>query len=83
MADAIETVSGHLAAIDVHDNRGRADDHLVPFDGLIDWPSALTTMQKVGYDGALTFELAARGSTKDTLARAREARRKMEDLLEP
>ena len=40
-------------------------------------------MQKVGYDGALTFELAARGSTKDTLARAREARRKMEDLLEP
>ena len=83
VADAIETVSGHLAAIDVHDNRGRADDHLVPFDGLIDWPSALTTMQKVGYDGALTFELAARGSTKDTLARAREARRKMEDLLEP
>jgi len=83
VADAIETVSGHLAAIDVHDNRGRADDHLVPFDGLIDWPSALTTMQKVGYDDALTFELAARGSTKDTLARAREARRKMEDLLEP
>jgi len=46
VADAIETVSGHLAAIDVHDNRGRADDHLVPFDGLIDWPSALTTRPK-------------------------------------
>ena len=81
VADAIEMVSGHLAAVDVHDNRGRADDHLVPFDGVIDWPSALTTLQKVGYDGALTFELSARGSTKDTLARAREARRKMEDLL--
>src|SRR5204862_5481203 len=51
--DAIETVSGHLVAVDVHDNRGRSDDHLVPFDGAIDWPSALTTMQKVGYDGAL------------------------------
>jgi sugar phosphate isomerase/epimerase len=81
VADAIEIVSGHLAAIDVHDNRGRVDDHLVPFDGVIDWPSALTTMQKVGYDGALTFELQARGSTKDTLARARDARRRFESLM--
>jgi len=82
VADAIETVSGHLMAMDVHDNRGRADEHLVPFDGAIDWPSALTTVQKVGYDGAVTFELSARGSTKDMLARARQARRRMEGLLD-
>ena len=81
VADAIETVSGHLVAIDVHDNRGRADDHLVPFDGAIDWPSALTTLQKVGYDGPVAFELSARGSTKDTLARAKQARRRMDDLM--
>ena len=81
VADAIETVSGHLIAVDVHDNRGRADDHLVPFDGAIDWPSALTTMQKVGYDGPVTFELSGRGSTKDTLARAKQARRRMNDLM--
>jgi sugar phosphate isomerase/epimerase len=81
VADAIELVSGHLAAMDVHDNRGRGDDHLVPVDGAIDWPSALTTVQKVGYDGALTLELSSRGATKDTLARARDARRRMESLM--
>jgi len=81
VADAIETVSGHLMAVDLHDNRGRADEHLVPFDGVIDWPSALTTVQKVGYDGALTFELSTRGSTKDTLARARQARGTIEGLM--
>ena len=81
VADAIETVSGHLMAIDIHDNRGRADEHLVPFDGAIDWPSALTTVQKVGYDGPITFELSARGSTKDTLARARQARLKFQGLM--
>jgi sugar phosphate isomerase/epimerase len=80
VADAIEAVSGHLAALDVHDNRGRADDHLVPFDGTIDWPAVLTTVQKVGYDGAMTFELSTRGSTKDTLARARTARKRIEEL---
>ena len=81
VTDTIEVVSGHLIATHLHDNRGRSDDHLVPFDGVIDWPSALTTVRKVGYDGALTFELSARGSTKDTLARARDARRRMEALL--
>ena len=33
LIDAIETVSEHLVTTHVHDNRGRADDHLVPFEG--------------------------------------------------
>ena len=81
VADAIELVSGHLAAVDIHDNRGRSDDHLVPFEGVIDWPSVLTTIQKVGYDGPLTFEPAPRGAPKDTLARARDASRRLELLM--
>ena len=81
VAEAIELVSGHLFAVDVHDNRGRSDDHLVPFEGAIDWASTLTTVQKVGYDGALTFEPALRGAAKDTLARAREARRRLDALM--
>jgi sugar phosphate isomerase/epimerase len=79
--DAIETVSEHLIAIDLHDNRGTTDDHLVPFEGTIDWPGALTAIQKVGYDGPFMLELGFRGATKDTLARARSARQKMEKLL--
>jgi sugar phosphate isomerase/epimerase len=65
----------------VHDNGGRTDDHLVPFDGTIDWPAALTAVQKVGYEGTLMLEIAARGSAKDTLVRAQRARQKMERLL--
>jgi sugar phosphate isomerase/epimerase len=81
LVDAIETVSEHLLTTHVHDNRGRTDDHLVPFDGTIDWPSALTAIQKVGYDGALVLEIAAHGSAKDTLAKARKARARMETML--
>jgi sugar phosphate isomerase/epimerase len=82
LLDAIETVSEHLITTHVHDNRGRADDHLVPFEGTIDWPAALTAIQKVGYEGPLMLEVAAHGSAKDTLARARKARQRMERLLE-
>jgi sugar phosphate isomerase/epimerase len=81
VGDAIEVAAGHLLAIDVHDNRGRSDEHLVPFDGAIDWPAALTAVQKVGYDGALTFELSPRGSPKEALARARQARTRMDKLM--
>jgi sugar phosphate isomerase/epimerase len=81
LVEAIETVSGHLITTHVHDNRGRTDDHLVPFDGTIDWPSALTAIQKVGYDGTLLFEIAAHGSPTDTLRRARKARERIERLL--
>ena len=66
LIDAIETVSEHFVTAHVHDNRGRSDDHLVPFEGTIDWPSALTAVQKVGYEGPLIFEMGAHGSTKDT-----------------
>ena len=81
LVDAIETVSEHFITVHVHDNRGRADDHLVPFEGTIDWPAALTAIQKVGYDGPLMFEMAPQGSAKDTLARAQKARLKMEKML--
>jgi sugar phosphate isomerase/epimerase len=81
LLDAIETVSGHLIATHVHDNRGRTDDHLVPFEGTIEWPAAMTAVQKVGYDQTLLFEIAANGSPKETLARAQKARAKLERML--
>jgi sugar phosphate isomerase/epimerase len=81
LVDAIETVSEHFVSAHVHDNRGRTDDHLVPFEGTIDWPAALTAIQKVGYEGPLMFEIAAHGSAKETLARAQTARQRMEKVL--
>ena len=81
VADAIETVSEHLLAVHVHDNQRRADEHLVPFKGSIDWAGALTALQKVGYDGTMTLELAPQGSTRETLAAASDARRRLERYL--
>src|SRR5438094_1104742 len=49
--DAIETAAEHLITTHVHDNNGRTDDHLAPFEGRIDWNAALVTMQKIGYEG--------------------------------
>jgi len=79
--DAIETVSEHLIATHVHDNHRRADEHLVPYRGAIDWDAALTSMQKIGYDGTYLMELANTGTPGAVLDEARRARERFEKAL--
>jgi sugar phosphate isomerase/epimerase len=79
--DAIETAAEHLIATHVHDNHGRADDHLVPYQGSIDWDSALVTMQKIGYEGLYLMELANTSSPTAVLEEARRARQRFEKAL--
>ncbi len=56
--EAVERLGGHIITTHIHDNRGRTDDHLVPFDGTIDWTATLVALSKVGYAGPLDFRVA-------------------------
>ena len=62
LVDAIETVSEHLIAVDVHDNHGRTDDHLVPFEGTIDWAG--------GADGGAEGRLRRAADVRDRRTRS-------------
>jgi sugar phosphate isomerase/epimerase len=81
VVDAIETAAEHLITTHVHDNRGRSDDHLVPYLGSIPWDAALVSMQKIGYEGTYMMEVASTGSTADVLEEARRARQRFERTL--
>ena len=81
VVDAIETVAEHLISTHVHDNGGAKDEHLVPFDGKINWDRALMTMQKVGYDGTYLMELANHSTPDEVLQKAQVARKKFDKLL--
>lgn len=83
VVEAVETASGHLTTTHVHDNGGKTDDHLVPFEGGIPWDSALMAVQKIGFEGAFVFELAYSADARQTLERAQRARRRFEALLTP
>jgi sugar phosphate isomerase/epimerase len=69
LVDALEVVAEHLSAA------------RLPIDSGIDWAPALTTVQKIGYDGPLIFNGEARGSAKEILGRAKATREKMERWL--
>lgn len=78
LAEAIECVSGHLWTTHVHDNRGRDDDHLVPFSGTINWDTAIVETQKIGYDGVLMLEVADTGDPVAVLQESAKARQRLE-----
>jgi len=80
--EAAEALSGHVITTHVHDNRGTLDNHLVPFQGNIDWPATLTAMWKVGYAGPLMFEVADHGDAAGVLARTVGARTRLQAILD-
>lgn len=81
VVDQIEIVAEHLVTTHVHDNAGKKDDHLVPFEGRINWDIALMTMQKVGYDGTYLMELANLSTPGEVLKKAQAARQRFEKLM--
>jgi sugar phosphate isomerase/epimerase len=81
VAEAIETISGHLQTTHIHDNAGKRDDHLVPYAGRIDWDAAMMETQKVGYDGVLMFEVTAAGDPVASLRQMTTARERLTKLF--
>jgi sugar phosphate isomerase/epimerase len=81
VADAIDIVSGELVTTHVHDNGGTDDDHVAPFEGKIDWPTALMTLQKVGYEGTVMFEVANTSTPHEVLQKTVAARTRFEDIV--
>ena len=79
LAEAIETLSGHLSTTHVHDNHRKRDEHLVPYAGTINWDEAMMITQKIGYDGPFIFEVGSTGGDPvEVLRRTAKARERLE-----
>jgi sugar phosphate isomerase/epimerase len=44
LAESIESVRDMIATTHIHDNRGERDDHLLPYEGTIDWDATLAAL---------------------------------------
>src|SRR6202167_574189 len=62
--EALETIRDYVVTTHLHDNRGDRDDHLLPYEGTIDWSATLAALPA---EAPLVLELkepaAAAGST--------------------
>lgn len=54
----IRRFRSRLIHLHLHDNHGERDEHLVPGQGTIGWPSVFEELIQSGYTGQMVFELA-------------------------
>ena len=87
VAEPLEAVRDLIATAHIHDNRGERDDHLLPYEGTIDWDATLALLPS---EAPLVLELkepaVAAGSAEvaafaETLAGARKVFDKFEQTL--
>jgi sugar phosphate isomerase/epimerase len=59
--DLLSLYGDRLVALHLHDNDGSDDQHLIPFEGSIDWQEQMTKIQRTGYAGPTMLECTAGG----------------------
>jgi len=68
----LERYRGQLIHLHLHDNWGKADEHLPPGAGSIDWHAVLDAVSRVGYRGPGVLEIHSTGDLIGELAAARD-----------
>jgi sugar phosphate isomerase/epimerase len=86
--DLLSQYGDRLMAVHLHDNLGKDDEHLVPFDGVVDFDKVAKGIAATEYDGPVTLEsyhgLSSRydGVGQDEfLAKAYESARRLRRMI--
>ena len=69
---AFEILKERIISTHVHDNRREKDDHLMPFDGEIDWVETIRGFRALDGQFPILFELRSLGPGVNMLARLAE-----------
>ena len=79
---SFETLRTYIASTHIHDNRGEKDDHLMPFDGDIDWTEAVRDLRRGEGQFPVLFEIRDYGPEVTSFARLAEVMSRMESIPE-
>ena len=85
--DLIEKYGKRLMSLHLHDNLGVEDQHLLPFDGTIEWEKVITKIAQSGYTGSIAIEASNTGyenlTPEEYLKKAFERAKMLEKFLTP
>ena len=75
---AFRTLRERIAAVHIHDNHGEKDEHLLPFEGDIDWAQTIRDCRAAGGQFPIFFELNSERNEPEVLVRLHEAMDRLE-----
>lgn len=54
---ALQLIGSRLKATHISDNKGKENDHILPFLGKTDWNNVMQALKVTGYEGDFTYEI--------------------------
>lgn len=78
---SFEAMREHLVSSHIHDNHGDKDEHLLPFEGTIDWDAALHSFVDAPQMIAMVFEIKGQGAAPPSLEQIFAASGKVNEKL--
>jgi sugar phosphate isomerase/epimerase len=78
---SFEAMRDHVVSSHIHDNHGDKDEHLLPFDGTIDWDAVLRGFTDAAQMISMVLEIKGQGATPPSLAQISAACDKLEEKL--
>ncbi len=66
----------------IHDNHGEDDEHLLPYEGKIDWDATLQLFVDAPHNLPIVLELKEQATQSDVLGKARAIFDRIENELE-
>ena len=66
----IDAGGSRIVTTHLHDNRGKDDDHLLPFEGIIPWQEVLLAFRTIDYSGCWMLEVKAGDQSPDGVLQA-------------
>lgn len=65
LADTVRMLGNELRVLHVHDNNGEHDQHLLPGEGVIDWPAFIKALRDIDFDEVFSLEATPPRSLPD------------------
>jgi sugar phosphate isomerase/epimerase len=82
VAVVFDVMRDRLVTSHIHDNHGEKDEHLLPYDGTIDWDATLGALTAAPQPVAMVLELKAQPDGAPTLDQIRAAFDKLEKNMD-
>lgn len=57
----------HIKALHINDNHGLLDEHLLPFEGTLDWKGIIRALKAIGYAGDFIYEIKNNNRMPDAM----------------
>ncbi len=72
MSEGMRILGGNIKEIHLSDNFGEKDDHVLPYEGKIDWTDFLKGIKALNFKGVMCFELMAREDCREVIRKIQE-----------